>query len=90
MVHYSSLQCHVIWVCGLHIVCLFVYKVYKACTYFEVCLYVFDRGKDCNLPSDIGESLHLAAVLVVVSDTGREMGRDGEDLRTGGETFRNK
>lgn len=51
-----------------------------------MCVCVFDRWKECNSPSDIGESLDFAA-MVFVSDTARDMDRVGEDLGTGGDTF---
>ncbi len=50
-----------------------------------VCVHVCDRWKECNSPSDIGESLDLAEMLLV-SDTARDMDRVGEDLRTGEDT----
>lgn len=39
----------------------------------------------CNSPSEIGESLDLAA-MEFVSDTARDMDRVGEDLGTGEDT----
>lgn len=42
--------------------------------------------EDCHSPSDIGESLDLAA-MVFVSDTARDMDKEGEDLGTGEDTF---
>ncbi len=63
--------------------CVFVYKEYRVCFIHGcVCVYVWDRWKECNSPSDIGESLDLAA-MVFVSDTARDMDRVGEDLETG-------
>jgi len=50
---------------------------------------VFHKWKECNSPSDIGESLDLAA-MVFVSDTARDIDKVGEDLGTGEETFKNK
>lgn len=53
------------------------------CVLIYGCECVFHKWKESNSPSDIGESLDLAA-MVFVSDTARDIDKVGED------TFKNK